>query len=276
MAVRLMLTATVVVIASLFGTSSFTLGQEASGSRPAYIQAGSCDALSDVVARLEPLTSSVSEDVGQPGSLPVEHSVTVVPLGLSTLPGSNLAVTISGLAEQSGMIAACGEIADTLNPDGTLSVDLNAIDGSKLSGVAYFSPTSSPEDTQVSVLLVNGNGDGLTPAGAIDGAGVDEANANGANGADGADAVGADARADSVSVSADSVSVDGANGVDGSDGADGADGVAGVSVRGADGADGTDGVDGADGVSVTGQDGRPGHSGQRQDGTRREEADRSG
>ena len=150
MAIRSMLTATLVIVATLFGTNSIARGQGVPASRPAYVQAGPCDAPGDVVARLEPLTSPVAEDLGQTSVRPIEQSVTVVPLRLSALLASDLAVTINGLQEQSGTIAACGEIGDTLNADGTLSVDLNAIDGSNLSGVAYFSPALSPDDTQVS------------------------------------------------------------------------------------------------------------------------------
>src|SRR5215212_1259594 len=161
MAIRSMLTATLVIVATLFGTNSIARGQGVPASRPAYVQAGPCDAPGDVVARLEPLTSPAAEDLGQTGVRPIEESVTVVPLRLSALLASDLAVTINGLQEQSGTIAACGEIGDTLTADGTLSVGLNAINGSNLSGVAYFSPTSSPEDTQVSVLLVDGAPDDL-------------------------------------------------------------------------------------------------------------------
>jgi hypothetical protein len=266
MAIRSMLTATLVIVATLFGTNSIARGQGVPASRPAYVQAGPCDAPGDVVARLEPLTSPAAEDLGQTGVRPIEQSVTVVPLRLSALLASDLAVTINGLQEQSGTIAACGEIGDTLNPDGTLSVDLNAINGSNFSGVAYFSPAASSHDTQISLLLVHGtpdddpdtasvNADGANGADAV---GADGANANGM---DGADAVGADG-ADAIGANGeDGGNAVGANGRDGGSvrGADGADGV---SVRGADGADGVsiDGaagtsVDGADGVSVDGADG---------------------
>ena len=260
MAIRSMLTATLAIVATLFGTNSIARGQGVPASRPAYVQAGPCDAPGDVVARLEPLTSPVAEDLGQTSVRPIEESVTVVPLRLSALLASDLAVTINGLQEQSGTIAACGEIGDTLTADGTLSVGLNAINGSNLSGVAYFSPTSSPEDTQVSVLLVDGapddlgtasvNADGANGTDALGGSGAD-ANGADANEADGADAVGADG-ADAV----------GANGADGGN-AVGVNGQDGGTVRSANGADGPSvrGADGTDGVSVGGHDGQPGRDG---------------
>src|SRR4029079_12391335 len=110
MAIRTLITASVVIVATLFGPSSFARGQGIPVSRPASVQVGPCDAPGEVVAQLEPLTSPIAEDLGQTSVRPVEQSITVVPLRLSSLPGSDLIVTISGSTERSGTIAACGEI----------------------------------------------------------------------------------------------------------------------------------------------------------------------
>ena len=55
-------------------------------------------------------------------------------------------------------VVACGDVGGALNPDGTLAVGMLGMNGSGLSGVAYFTPIDTFANTLVTVLLVGGSG----------------------------------------------------------------------------------------------------------------------
>ena len=62
-------------------------------------------------------------------------------------------------------VVSCGHIGGALNPDGTLAVGMQAMNGSGLSGVAYFTPIDAFSNTLVTVLLVGGSGPETVSAG---------------------------------------------------------------------------------------------------------------
>jgi hypothetical protein len=155
-----------------------------------------------------------------------------VPLLLEDILSATYSVAVDASPEQVGTPIACGEIGGTLAEDGSLSVGVQAMNGTKLSGVAAFAPTAAGDGTAVSVLLVDERGRRER---------ADEV-------ADGGDDV-----VDGVS--------EGTGGVDdGADGTHAADGVGNVTVGPApDGAGGADGPDTVDPTDATG--GHPGPSG---------------
>jgi hypothetical protein len=70
-------------------------------------------------------------------------------------------------------VVACGHIGGALNPDGTLAVGMQAMNGSGLSGVAYFTPIDTFSNTLVTVLLVGSSGPETVSTGDATGAGTD-------------------------------------------------------------------------------------------------------
>jgi hypothetical protein len=72
-----------------------------------------------------------------------------------------------------GTVVACGDVGGALNPDGTLAVGMVGMNGSGLSGVAYFTPIDTFSNTLVTVLLVGGSGPETVSATDTTGAGDD-------------------------------------------------------------------------------------------------------
>lgn len=229
--------------------------QETATQRPAEIRTGTCAALGDTIAPLAAVAVPSGDAQGQAGATPAGQSVTEVPVLMADLLASGHAVVVQESLEAPGTLVACGEIGGTLAADGTLAVGINAIEGSRIDGTAYFAPTLSEDGTVVTLLLVDSRGERRAvngETGAVGMAGEDGTvtlegettstdsvniveNGNEGDQADGAD--GADGQ-------------DGTSGQDGQDGADGADGKAGKegkAARGGDGGDGGDGADGGDG-----------------------------
>jgi hypothetical protein len=52
-------------------------------------------------------------------------------------------------------MVACGEIGGTLNPDGTLAIGMRSMNGSGLSGIAYFTPNPGFDNILITILLVS-------------------------------------------------------------------------------------------------------------------------
>jgi hypothetical protein len=209
--------------------TSHVLAQAAPVDRPAEIRGGSCGGLGEVLVPLAHLVLTAGEQQGQTGAVPVEQSGTVVPFHLSDLLSANHAIVVQHSPEQSGVLVACGDIGGALNPDGTLAVGMAGVNGSGLSGVAYFTPIDAFENLLVTVLLVGGETESVTTA---------AAGADGADGANGAGAQGGDG-------------ADGADGLDGADGADGQPGQPGQPGQSSQGGKGGDGGDGGDGGNAT-------------------------
>lgn len=152
MSLRPLLTLLILVIVA--ATTPPTLAQSTAVDRPAELHAGSCSSLADVVVPLAHLVITEGDLQGQTGATPVEQSGTVVDFAVADFLVADHAVVVRESPEAS-TIVACGDIGGALNPDGTLAVGMLGMNGSGLSGVAYFTPIDTFGNTLVTVLLVN-------------------------------------------------------------------------------------------------------------------------
>ena len=142
---------------------------QTSVDRPAELRGGTCDSLGEVIVPLANLVFASGDLQGQTGATPVEQSGTVVQFAIADFLSSNHIVVVQESPAVSTVVA-CGHIGGALNPDGTLAVGMQAMNGSGLSGVAYFTPIDTFSNTLVTVLLVGGSGPETVSAG--DAAGV--------------------------------------------------------------------------------------------------------
>jgi hypothetical protein len=143
--------------------------------RPAEIRSGSCASMGDPVTPLENVVAPGGDDVGPAGVTPVEQSVTVVPQLLPDLLAGGFIVVVDKSVDEPGTPAACGVVGGTLAEDGTLAVGINPMEGSRLDGVAYFSPKRDDSGTTVTLLLVDNRAAEAAsgPSGPVGMAGVD-------------------------------------------------------------------------------------------------------
>jgi hypothetical protein len=147
-----------------------TLAQTSSVDRPAELRGGTCDTLGDVVVSLANLVFASGDLLGQTIATPVEQSGTVVQFDISDFLASNHVVVVRESPAVSTVVA-CGQIGGALNPDGTLAIGMQGMNGSGLSGVAYFTPIDTFSNTLVTVLLVGGSGPETVSASDTTGAG---------------------------------------------------------------------------------------------------------
>lgn len=137
--------------------SPSTLAQAMSVDRPAELRGGTCDSLGEVVVTLANLVFASGDLQGQTSATPVEQSGTVVQFAISDFLASNHVVVVRESPTVSTVVA-CGHVGGALNPDGTLAVGMLGMNGSGLSGVAYFTPIDTFSNTLVTILLVGGSG----------------------------------------------------------------------------------------------------------------------
>jgi hypothetical protein len=147
-----------------------TLAQTISVDRPAELLAGTCGSLGEVVVPLANMVITSGDLQGQTSATPVEQSGTVVQFAIADFLASNHVVVVRESPTVSTVVA-CGDIGGALNPDGTLAVGMQAMNGSGLSGVAYFTPIDTFSNTLVTVLLVGGSGPETIAASDATGAG---------------------------------------------------------------------------------------------------------
>ncbi len=133
-----------------------TLAQTSSVDRPAELLAGTCGSPGEVIAPLANLIITSGDLLGQTSATPVEQSGTVVQFTIADFLASNHVVVVRESPTVSTVVA-CGDIGGALNPDGTLAVGMLSMNGSGLSGVAYFTPIDTFANTLVTVLLVGGS-----------------------------------------------------------------------------------------------------------------------
>ncbi len=134
-----------------------TLAQTTSVDRPAELLAGTCGSLGEVVVPLANLVITSGDLQGQTSATPVEQSGTVVQYAIADFLESNHVVVVRESPTVSTLVA-CGDIGGALNPDGTLAVGMQAMNGSGLSGIAYFTPIDAFSNTLVTILLVGESG----------------------------------------------------------------------------------------------------------------------
>ena len=137
--------------------SPSALAQTSSVDRPAELRGGTCDSLGEVVVPLANLVFASGDLLGQTVAMPVEQSGTVVQFAIADFLTSNHVVVVQESPAVS-TIVACGHIGGALNPDGTLAVGMLGMNGSGLSGIAYFTPIDTFSNTLVTVLLVGSSG----------------------------------------------------------------------------------------------------------------------
>jgi len=150
--------------------SPSTLAQAMSVDRPAELRGGTCDSLGEVVVTLANLVFASGDLQGQTSATPVEQSGTVVQFAISDFLASNHVVVVRESPTVSTVVA-CGHVGGALNPDGTLAVGMQGMNGSGLSGIAYFTPIDTFSNTLVTVLLVGGSGAETVSASDATGAG---------------------------------------------------------------------------------------------------------
>lgn len=127
--------------------------------RPAHIHVGSCPEVGDVVAPLNHLTApGGAGDTGTPArGIPAEYSWTNVPMALEDILAGEHAINVHESDQNIQTYIACGDLAGTVDADGSLVVGLAEVDGSGYAGIAVLSP--SPNDdgtTDVSVFIAEG------------------------------------------------------------------------------------------------------------------------
>ena len=155
-------------LAAVAAAAPATLAQPAAVDRPAEVRGGTCDSLGEVMTTLAHLVITVGDPQGQLAATPVEQSGTVVPFAVADFLASDHAVVVQRSPQESALVA-CGEVGGALNPDGTLAVGMRAMNGSGLSGVAYFTPIDTFANTLVTILLVDNSAPNTTTT-TVDGA----------------------------------------------------------------------------------------------------------
>jgi plastocyanin len=135
---------------------------------PAHIHAGSCPAPGDVVAPLSDVSFDMNVDgsatagaapVGQASAIPVEASVTTVPLALADIVAGQHAINVHASADDLATYIACGDIGGTTIGASDLPIGLGELNDSGASGVAWLHDNGDGTTT-VSVFIV-------PPAGAM-------------------------------------------------------------------------------------------------------------
>lgn len=166
MRLRSMLAAASLVAITVVPASS-TLAQTLPVDRPAELRNGTCASPGEVVAPLANLVLTEGEVQGQSGATPVEQSGTVIPLTVASVLTADHAIVVRR-AQEDATVVACGEVGGAINPDGTLAIGMNPVNGSGLAGIAYFTPIDSYDKVLVTILLVDQGGDTSTEAVAVD------------------------------------------------------------------------------------------------------------
>ena len=134
-------------------TTSSAVAQTSAVDRPAELRGGTCGSLGEVVVPLANLVFASGDLQGQTGATPVEQSGTVVQFAIADFLASDHVVVVRE-SPTVNTVVACGDVGGALNPDGTLAVGMLGMNGSGLSGVAYFTPIDTFANTLVTVLLV--------------------------------------------------------------------------------------------------------------------------
>jgi hypothetical protein len=130
-------------------------------SRPMHIHAGSCPDVGEVVAPLNDLAVAAGmmnqadasmDDMAR--GIPVEYSFTTVELPLDAIMAEDHAINVHESAENIGNYIACGDLAGTVDANGSLAVGLRELNGSGYAGVALLSPNANDANsTDVWVFL---------------------------------------------------------------------------------------------------------------------------
>lgn len=154
------------LLAATFTPISMAGAQELVIDRPARLHLGTCAEIGDLVHTLSNLMVTSGDPLGQENATPVEQSFTIVPFTVTQLVETNHVVAVQASPESSEVVA-CGEIGGVMNPDGTLAAGMRSMNGSGLSGVAYFTPNPGYQSSLITILLVSESQPAETAAGGV-------------------------------------------------------------------------------------------------------------
>jgi hypothetical protein len=165
-----------VMMATVFGSAAAqeTGTPAASGNslHPAHIHAGTCDTLGDVVFPLNDVGTgdSAATPMATPdlalASTPDPNaslqSTTMVAAAIDDVMGAEHAINVHLSAEQMDVYIACGDVTGDVT-DGVLTVDLQELNGSGVSGQATLTDNGDGTIT-VEIHLMQGGTGMATPA----------------------------------------------------------------------------------------------------------------
>jgi plastocyanin len=129
---------------------------------PAHIHAGSCPKPGDVVAGLSDVSfdmdvdgtaSADAEPIGQDSAIPVEASITTVPMALAGIVAGQYAIDVHASSDDQAFIA-CGDIGGIAIGEADLPIGLGELNDSGASGVALLH-ANGDGTTTVSVFIVS-------------------------------------------------------------------------------------------------------------------------
>jgi hypothetical protein len=130
---------------------------------PAHIHTGTCAELGDVVIPLSDIAhiGDDAERTGPASAIPVKSSVTVVDMPLQEIIDGGHAINVHLSAEEIDVYIACGAIGGYVVTDSEgrteLFVGLQELNDSGHTGVARLGIGEDPNQTEVSILLVERN-----------------------------------------------------------------------------------------------------------------------
>ncbi len=97
----------------------------------------------------------MANDVAQ--AIPAEYSFTTVPLALEDILAANHAINIHLSPEEIETYIVCGDIAGTVDANGSLVIGLRELNDSDYAGIALLSPSAQTAgSTDVSVFIAGG------------------------------------------------------------------------------------------------------------------------
>jgi uncharacterized cupredoxin-like copper-binding protein len=130
----------------LFSIRGARITAHGNEEHPAHIHAGTCAQLGDVVAPLSNVSDAAlvngtpvaGAPRGPASAIPVEVSITTVPLALADIISGGHAINIHESAENIGTYIACGNIGGPLIGTSDLAIGLGELNHSGYSGVAWL------------------------------------------------------------------------------------------------------------------------------------------
>jgi hypothetical protein len=149
------LLATLGLVVAALATTATAHAQALPVDRPAEVVSGTCLSLGDVVVPLAHLVITAGDPQGQLVATPVEQSGTVVEFDVADFLTTDHAIVVRESPADTALLVSCGEVGGAMNPDGTLAIGMRSMNGSGLSGVAYFTPIDQFDKTLVTILLVS-------------------------------------------------------------------------------------------------------------------------
>jgi hypothetical protein len=135
-------------------------GDGGPNSRPAMIQAGTCDSLGPVAVILADILTPQGPAVGLASGIEAASGSTTVDFSLDVLIDEPHAVVVRAAAVTGAPVLVCGDIGGVDNDDGALVIGLREVADSGFVGIAYLAYNAvDGTRTDVSVFLAEGLAD---------------------------------------------------------------------------------------------------------------------